>query len=91
VRKHPELSQASQEERMVYKIGGLCFAVLGAVLGVAGLLHGGQAVVSLGFGAVTFLLLGGVCYLTGRDPVREPLGSRVGGGAGAQDHDGDVV
>src|SRR6266700_3822073 len=41
----------------------------------------------MGFGAVPVALLGLVCYLTGRDP----LGGRVGSGAGAQDHDGDVV
>jgi hypothetical protein len=78
---------------MVYKIGGLCFAALGAVLGVVGLLHGGQAVLSLGFGAGTFLLLGGVCYLTGREPVGDlsGSGSRMARRAGAQDHDGDVV
>ncbi len=72
---------------MVYRVGGLSFMGVGAVLGAVGLLHGGQAVFGLGFGAATFALLGLVCYLTGRDP----LGGRVGSGAGAQDHDGDVV
>jgi hypothetical protein len=74
---------------MVYRIGGLGFIALGALLGTVGLLRGGQAVLRLGFGAVAFALLGVSCYLTAT--AASGSDGRLRDGAGPQDHDGDVV
>lgn len=72
---------------MVYRIGGVSFLALGVMLGAVGLLLGGQALLRLGFGAVTFASLGASCYLSGSGSG----GRRGGARAGPQDHDGDVV